>query len=842
MRWALDTANDTYRVALNNAALYAYHASIQWGMVATNEGATVFNSHWVRRDEWFQMPLIPWNEAEQQLEVFQAITPTGLSEGQLDEIATRAYTPDKFLRAVDDTLVHRMDYWRDQTLRFSRQIENIDEILQTLFAQLFVLRTVEDKRLAPELNPLSTILKSGMHVDKQGLSQLLRDAQRVVGSELFEVDTLSYVPEESLGGIINDLYVPYHLPSGDRYNFAWIDADILGHAYEKYLSTVLSPAPLSLQKGLFEEPIREVERVTVRKSGGVYYTPNFLVQYLSERSIEELGDLDPRNLPRVADFACGSGSFLVAATNAIIRQLREVDADRNWARELFEGRHIIGVDVDERAVIATRLNLWIRCAEEPHPFPLPRLADAIVLGDSLGEEVWQKIPDTYSIVLGNPPFLATAQTPGREELSGRFITAQGRFDYSYLFIELAVKHLERGGLLGLVIPNRLFKNRDAGLIRELLTSQADLCTIVDFGSTEVFVGTSAYIGSIIARRLSPEPVIEATTVRVLQVSNLTPQFITALLMAADNYEGGFQNSVLTAYDAPHPRGRDPWVLLSPVERRFRARLDDVSERLDSVAGVYQGIRTGANDIFIVQAEVVGDSRFVKVVNGLGDTGVVERALLHLVVFGSDIQRYDVVQADKFLIYPYHSNVVIPEQELRNSFPKTFTYLERYRDLLAARGSIEAGGLRWYELVRKRDEGWLNSPKLLTRDLAMETSFAPDLRGDTYLVGGTAVVPTDLQLLLPLLAYLNSSLVNDFLRQITPSFRRGFQKFEPQHLNRVPVVTAVFDNSDLLARLTTYVNEVIQFKQSSQLGDSYEAEEKINEVIFEAVGVNSQILN
>ncbi len=802
----------------------------------------MFNSHWVRRDEWFQMPFIPWGEADKYLEFFEAVTPEGISEGHLDDVATRAYKPDKFLRAVDDVLVQRMDYWRDQALRFSRRTDNVDEVLQTLFAQFFVLRTVEDKRLAPELTSLSTVQTSDMRVDLPGLRRLLQNAQRVIGSELFEADPLTDIPEELLGGIIHDLYVPYNLPSGDRYNFAWIDADILGHAYEKYLSTVLSPAPLSLQVGLFERPAREVERITVRKTGGVYYTPSFLVQYLTERSIEELGDLDPNNLPRIADFACGSGSFLVAATNAIIRRLREVDPDRNWARELFEGRHIIGVDVDKRAVIATQLNLWIRCAEEPHPFPLPRLADAIVHGDSLGEEVWQQIPDTYSIVLGNPPFLATAQTPGREELAARFETAQGRFDYSYLFIELAIRHLEPRGLLGLVIPNRLFKNRDANLIREFLTNQADLCTITDFGSAEVFVGISAYIGSIVARKLSPEPQVEAKTVRVVQVTNLAPQFIVALLMTADNHPGEFQHAVVVAYNAPHPRGRDPWVLLSPLERRFRARLDDVSERLDSIASVYQGIRTGANDIFIVQAEFVGTDRLVKIANGLGDSGIVELALLHPVVFGSDIQRYDLVEANKLLIYPYRDNAVIPEQELRVSFPRTFEYLERYRDLLAARGSIEASGLRWYELVRKRDEAWLSSPKLLTRDLAIETSFAYDVRGDTYLVGGTAIVPVDAQLLLPILAYLNSRLVNEYVRQITPSFKRGFQKFEPQHLNRIPVVTDVFNNEELLSALTTYASDVIHFKRLSQEETSHAAEEKINELLFEAVGVDLQRLN
>ena len=37
----------------------------------------------------------------------------------------------------------------------------------------------------------------------------------------------------------------------------------------------------------------------------------------------------------------------------------------------------------------------------------------------------------------------------------------------------------------MVVPNRLFRNRDAGTIRQLLTTQTDLLSIIDFGSNGV---------------------------------------------------------------------------------------------------------------------------------------------------------------------------------------------------------------------------------------------------------------------------------------------------------------------------------------------------------------------
>lgn len=818
---------------IKDAALYAYHASIPWGLVASPEQLVIFNSHWIRQNNWFHLPPIQWNELEQNAELLEAFSPKGIEEGRIDKIATRTYKPDRFLRPVDDALVERLDYWRSETLRYSKETKNVDESLQTLFAQLFILRTVEDRRLALYLPTLKSVCNVSGEVNVEALRKLLLQAQETIGGELYEINTLQYVPENVLGGIINDLYTPYNLPGNSRYNFSWIDADVLGLAYEKYLSTIFTPLSLPPQLSLFEQPQRDIEPKSVRKSGGVYYTPPYLVQFLTESCLDEIEDsINVDELPRIADFACGSGSFLVSAANSLIRRLRNYDADRNWARELVEGKHIVGIDIDERAVTMTRLNLWLRFAEEPNPLPLPSLQEVIIHGDSLSEEVWTKIPKEYDIILGNPPFLATGRTPSRDELSKKFKTASGRYDYSYLFVELAVNHLKTFGTLGMVVPNRLYRNKDASTIRDILTTDTDLILIVDFGSNEVFEKTSAYIGSIVAMKIEENQENRAEYVRVINVNSILSEFLAALLISASIAEVEVTNDNLIAYNVPHPRGDAPWLLVAPSARRSRAILEDISETLSSVAGIYQGIRTGANDIFIVQMESGADGVIAKVVNGLGDYGFVENELLHPVVFGSDIQKYDVIESSRFIIYPYKQNKALSESEIEEKFPRTYEYLSRYRDILASRASINASGLNWYEIVRKRDESWLTSPKLLIRDLATETSFAVDPTGRTFLVGGTAVVPADYDILIPLLGYLNSSLVNDYLRQITPEFRGGFQKFEPQHLQRIPVFKRLLNDYEYTQQVKEQVIRLLTAKLQKDEPEQKEAERSIENILKE----------
>ena len=223
-------------------------------------------------------------------------------------------------------------------------------------------------------------------------------------------------------------------------------------------------------------------------------------------------------------------------------------------------------------------------------------------------------------------------------------------------------------------------------------------------------------------------------------------------------------------------------------------------------------------------------------NGIGETHFVEATIVRPVVFGSDIQRYDRVQPEKYIIYPYRGNSLISEQELDRDFPYTLKYFQSYRDLLASRSSITAGGLTWYELVRKRHESWLTRPKLLIRDLAMVPSFALDADGGTLLVGGTAVVPSDPDQLPALIAYLNSHLVEWFLSPITPAFRAEFRKYEPNHLSRIPIPGAVLDDSKERWQLDSLAREVIEAKKHGDSQSQKNLEKEIDSIICRLVGI------
>ena len=181
-------------------------------------------------------------------------------------------------------------------------------------------------------------------------------------------------------------------------------ADILGQVYEQFLGQVIRITPARQVK---IEPKPEV-----KKAGGVYYTPTYIVDYIVKNTVGKLVDgKTPRQLVkiRVLDPACGSGSFLIGAYQFLLNWYRDEyvkdgpqkhkneivrDEVGNWRLTLNEKkkiltRHIYGVDIDTQAVEVTKLSLLLKVLEGESQFKLfheralPDLGNNIKCGNSL---------------------------------------------------------------------------------------------------------------------------------------------------------------------------------------------------------------------------------------------------------------------------------------------------------------------------------------------------------------------------------------------------------------------------------------------------------------------------
>jgi hypothetical protein len=134
-----------------------------------------------------------------------------------------------------------------------------------------------------------------------------------------------------------------------------------------------------------------------------------------------------------------------------------------------------------------------------------------------------------------------------------------------------------------------------------------------------------------------------------------------------------------------------------------------------------------------------------------------------------------------------------------------------------------------------------------RDLAQQPSFASNEEGGVYLVGGTAVIPNDSGILLPLLGFLNSALAAWYLSSITPEFRSGYRKVEPQHLRKLWIPSFICREDvpaeDIAAReeLSDLVSDRLLLGPSLEPEDegydeAIHLEKRIDGLIYDRTGV------
>ena len=191
----------------------------------------------------------------------------------------------------------------------------------------------------------------------------------------------------------------------------------LGHIFEQSITE------LEYREGELEG--REtVAKLSKRKRDGVYYTPEKVVNYLVEQTLEPWFDdakatcgyprpeegaptaaavaayVDRLKAIRIADPACGSGAFLISAFRRLLAERVAAAGDVERARGSTPGAideppliaeilrdNIFGVDINPASVEIAKLALWLHSARAAAP--LSSLEQTIRIGNSLvGDDFW----------------------------------------------------------------------------------------------------------------------------------------------------------------------------------------------------------------------------------------------------------------------------------------------------------------------------------------------------------------------------------------------------------------------------------------------------------------------
>ena len=230
-----------------------------------------------------------------------------------------------------------------------------------------------------------------------------------------------------------------------------------------------------------------------KQEAGQFFTPIPITRFVwNALPFERFLDKDKMKVPRVVDFACGSGHFLTEGIAAISdyynkNQTSQIITDKEISKTFF------GVDKDNRLARVSKVALLLNGADEAH----------IIAADGLeqDEHFYQGDLHSFDILVANPPYSVDAfKTHESRTIKSTYETIKlmslNCKDIQNVFIERMEHLLKPKGIAGIVMPSSILSNTATHDIktREIILRNFHINAIVSFaGKTFGETGTNTVI-------------------------------------------------------------------------------------------------------------------------------------------------------------------------------------------------------------------------------------------------------------------------------------------------------------------------------------------------------------
>ena len=221
-------------------------------------------------------------------EIWDVFSREAVWSGKFDQYA--ASKRKRGTSEVDSEFLKDIESWREELARNlalrnnDLSVDDLNDAVQRIIDRIVFLRMAEDRGLESYGQLLKLCEKPDIY--DRFMSGLCRKADQKYNSGLFHFqkepgvsdvpDTLTprlAVDDNALKPILQSLYFEH----GSPYNFGVLPVEILGTVYERFLGKVIR-----LTAG---HQAKVEEKPEVRKAGGVYYTPAYIVNYIVNNTI-----------------------------------------------------------------------------------------------------------------------------------------------------------------------------------------------------------------------------------------------------------------------------------------------------------------------------------------------------------------------------------------------------------------------------------------------------------------------------------------------------------------------------------------------------------------------------
>ena len=249
-------------------------------------------------------------------------------------------------------------------------------------------------------------------------------------------------------------------------------------AYTKYMkdATFMIPTPNLLDKVV--NMLNEIKmhdrdtkgdvyeyllsKIATAGRNGQFRTPRHIIKMMVEL-------VKPQPTDKIADPACGTGGFLVAASEYVRDTYPNMFADIKL-KDHFNNSMFYGNDFDRTMIRITVMNLVLHGIENPN------VTDKDALSQSQAN-----VRNKYDLILANPPFKGSLDY---EVVANDLLQTVRTKKTELLFLALFIQQLKTGGRAAIIVPDGvLFGSSKAHkAIRKLLIDEHQLQAVISMPS------------------------------------------------------------------------------------------------------------------------------------------------------------------------------------------------------------------------------------------------------------------------------------------------------------------------------------------------------------------------
>ena len=451
------------------------------------------------------------------------------------------------------------------------------------------------------------------------------------------------------------------------------------------------------------------------------------------------------------------------------------------------------------------------------------------------------VREGFDIVIGNPPYrriqgIRSDNSEYADYLSRNYKAATGSFDLYVCFAERAMNLCNNDGFVNFIMPIKWSNGAMGKGLRLLCSENKAAQRIINFGSYQVF---------------------NASTYTALQWFKKDSDVLLYNELDRDlpsNKELSSYLEELTKSDfseIPSDKlNAETWVLTPKENNQILNRLKCQHYSMgDYFDKIFCGLQTSRDDTYFLHDCTTCGKYIRGFSKDQGKYYEIEKGLVHPLLKGNSVHRYESIKTDKYVIFPYKivdsQAILYTEDEIRQQFPLGYAYLLNSQNILRKRenGKLINDAL-WYRYIYPKSLSLFGKEKLVAPYTSFKSQFSYDINGDFYATTKIyGYIKKDMikSSYKSLMAILNSSLMWFFIKNTGYVLRGGYYTYTTNYVKPFPMPSdeAIIAIEPVLIPL---VDKVLLAKKNNPKADTSTEEREIDNIVFDLYGLTEEERN